>query len=145
MHEVSYICKCMQTQDSNFTGSLCRQSDELRNLQGEIYFTFLRYPKATSASCFSLLWEASTSKSQPHFIWELRQERIAVLHGTDRSTLFCPLSMYDSWHGIRGIFLWPLSRRARDGWSLGHIRGARTNLPTKGGMRCVGVPSSHTI
>lgn len=104
VHKVSYICKCMQTQDSNFTGSLCRQSDELCNLQGEIYFMSLRYPKGTSASCFSLLWETSTGKSQQYFIWELRQERIAVQHGTNLSTLFCPLSTYGTSHGRRGIF-----------------------------------------
>lgn len=104
VHEVSYICKCMQTRDSNFTGSLCRQSDELCNLQGEIYFISLRYPKGTSASCFPLLWETSSGKSQQCSICEPRQERIAVLHSTDLSTLFCPLSMYGAPHGSKGVF-----------------------------------------
>lgn len=129
VHEVSYICKCMRTQDSDFTGSLCRQNDELCNLQGEIYLMSLPDPKGPWASCSSLLWETSAGKSWQCFTGELRQQRIPALHGTDLSTLFCPLCTYGTSHGRRGTFS---DHPEREG-CLGHIRGVRTNLPREGG------------
>lgn len=131
VHEVSYICKCMRTQDSDFTGSLCRQNDELCNLQGEIYLMSLPDPKGPWASCSSLLWETNAGKSWQCFIGELRQGRIPALHGTDLSTL--SLSPLHIWHipWQKRDILWS-SRMGRDAWSLGHIRGVRTNLPRKG-------------
>lgn len=117
MHETSYICKCMQTQDSNITGSLCRQSDELCHLQGEIRLISLRYLKGISATCISLLREISTGKSHQCFIWELRQERIADLHSTDLSTPFCPLSTYVTSQCRRGTFS---DHTAKEGGMPGH-------------------------
>lgn len=85
VREVSYICKCMQNQNSHFTSSFCILSDELCNLQGEIYFISLQYLKSTSASCFLLLWERTADKSQNCSTQELKQERITTLHPYDTS------------------------------------------------------------